>query len=79
VYQDSDEQQGRRVNRRDTRKWCRGKVGQPHDYKILPASEVWTPPNTPQNIETLKRIRKANKYKLEVCQRCGKRGSFITP
>lgn len=55
------------VRKKDKRRWCKGKVGVPHDYQ--PA----TPEHLKQHypwVDTAKVFMKD--WKIEVCSNCGK-------
>lgn len=69
-------------SKKDTKRWCGGKPGLEHDGKWMSYEDLWTPPNTPQNIELREERRKRreadphayhSRFEVQVCQRCGKK------
>lgn len=76
--------QPKHASKKNTKRWCRGKVGQEHDVEVKAFDELNCPPNTPQNIQRLAEIREHRqtseaagnrwipRYDVLVCRACGR-------
>lgn len=60
------------ARKKDTKKWCKGKVGRPHKLVCKKWSDVVS--QTPQ--DSTSHIRWRDNYRVLICERCSKQVDF---